>query len=117
MIRLTLQHPIESLEFHVEAAAPKRGSKQAAIGLRFIVAVAPSRDGQRAAPSCGPPTVAPAKGPATPRKVGALTSHRRPSASAEPPASGTTGASFQSRPTGCQGRRSQNKPSTRHTKT
>ena len=97
---------IESVEFLADGAARDRRFTKVAIGLRFIVAVAPSRDGQRAAPSRGPPTVAPAEGPATTRKVGASTSHRRPSASAEPPAPGTSGASFRSRPSGFQGRRS-----------
>ena len=71
-----------------------------ALSHRFIVAVAPSRDGQQASPSRGPPTVAPAIEPTTTRKVGASTPHRRPSASAEPSAPGTTGAPFQSRPSG-----------------
>ncbi len=97
---------IESLEILADGAARDRRFTQVAIGLRFIVAVAPSRDGPRAAPSRGPPTVAPAREPATTRKVGASTSHRRPSASAEPPAPGTSGASFRSRPSGFQGRRS-----------
>ncbi len=97
---------IESVEILADGAARDRRFTRVAIGLRFIVAVAPSRDGQRAAPSRGPPTVAPAKGPATTRKVGTSTSHRRPSASAEPPAPGTAGASFRSRPSGFQGRRS-----------
>lgn len=97
---------IESVEILADGAARDRRFTRVAIGLRFIVAVAPSRDGQRAAPSRGPPTVAPAQAPATTRKVGASTSHRRPSASAEPPAPGTAGASFRSRPSGFQGRRS-----------
>jgi hypothetical protein len=91
---------IESVEFLADGTARDRRFTRVAIGLRFIVAVAPSRDGQRAAPSRGPPTVAPAEGPATTRKVGAFTSHRRPSASAEPPAPGPAGASFSSRPSG-----------------
>lgn len=91
---------IESVEILAAGAARDRRLTRVTIGLRFIVAVAPSHDGQRAFPSPGPPTVAPAKGPATPRKVGAFTSHRRPSASAEPPAIGTTGAPFQCRPSG-----------------
>jgi hypothetical protein len=97
---------IESLEIRADGAARDRRFTEVAIGLRFIVAGAPARDGQRAAPGRGPPTVAPAEGPATTRKVGASTSHRRPSASAEPPAPGTPGASFRSRPSGFQGRRS-----------
>ena len=97
---------VESIEILCDGAARDRHFTRVAIGLRFIVAIAPSRDGQRAAPSRGPPTVAPAEGPATPRKVGASTSHRRPSAFAEPPAPGTNGASFRSRPSGFQGRRS-----------
>ena len=95
---------IESVEILADGAARDRRLTRVAIGLRFIVAVAPSPDGRRASPSHGPPTVAPAKGPATTRKVGTFTSHRRPSASAEPPAPGTTGASFRSRPSGGQGR-------------
>jgi hypothetical protein len=97
---------IESVELLAEGTARDRRFTRVALGLRFVVAVAPSRDGQRAAPSRGPPTVAPAESSATPRKVGASTSHRRPSASAEPPAPGTTGATFRSRPSGVQGRRS-----------
>jgi hypothetical protein len=54
----------------------------------LIVVDASTRDGRRAAPSRSPPTVAPAEGPATTRKVGSFTSHRRPSASTEPPAPG-----------------------------
>jgi len=95
---------IESVEILADGVARDRRFTRVAIGLRFIVPVAPSRDGQRAAPSRGPPTVAPAEGPATPRKVGASTSHRRPSAFAEPPAPGTAGASFRSRPSVVQGR-------------
>ena len=98
---------IESLEILADGATRDRRFTRVAIGLRFIVAVAPSRDGQRAAPSRSPPTVAPAKGPATTRKVGSYTSHRRPSASAEPPAPGTAGATFRNRPSRFQGRRSQ----------
>jgi hypothetical protein len=56
---------IESVEILAEGAARDRRFTRVAIGLRFIVAVAPSRDRQRAAPSPGPPTVAPAAGPAT----------------------------------------------------
>lgn len=108
---------IESVEFIADGLARDRRFTRVAIGLRFIVAVAPSRDGQRAAPSRGPPTVAPAEGPATPRKVGVSTSHRRPSAFAEPPAPGTTGASFRSRPSGVQGRRSQKQNASQPQKT
>lgn len=97
---------VESVEILADGYARDRRLTRVAIGLRFVVAVAPARDGQRAVPSHGPPTVAPAAGPATPRKVGAFTSHRRPSASAEPPAPGTSGASFRSRPSGVQGRSS-----------
>ncbi|MEO5959719.1 MAG: hypothetical protein ABIZ49_04165 [Opitutaceae bacterium] len=97
---------IESVEILADGSARDRRLTRVVIGLRFIVAVAPARDGQRAAPSPGPPTVAPAESPAATRKVGASTSHRRPSASAEPPAPGTNGASFRSRPSGFQGRRS-----------
>ena len=87
---------IESVEILADGAARDRRFTRVAIGLRFIVAVAPSHNGPRAAPSPNPVsrTVAPAEGPATPRKIGAFTSHRRPSASAEPPAPGTPGASF-----------------------
>ena len=95
---------VESVEILADGYARDRRLTRVAIGLRFVVAVAPARDGQRAVPSHGPPTVAPAAGPATPRKVGAFTSHRRPSAFAEPPAPGTSGASFRSRPSGVQGR-------------
>lgn len=94
---------VESVEILAEGAARDRRLTRVALGLRFVVA-APARDGQRAAPSRGPPTVAPPSGPATSRKVGPVTSHRRPSASAEPPAPGTSGASFRSRPSGVQGR-------------
>ena len=97
---------VESVEILADGYARDRRLTRVAIGLRFVVAVAPARDGQRAVPSHGPPTVAPAAGPATPRKVGAFTSHRRPSAFAEPPAPGTSGASFRSRPSGVQGRSS-----------
>lgn len=95
---------VESVEILADGYARDRRLTRVAIGLRFVVA--PARDGQRAVPSHGPPTVAPAAGPATPRKVGAFTSHRRPSAFAEPPAPGTSGASFRSRPSGVQGRSS-----------
>lgn len=95
---------VESVEILADGYARDRRLTRVAIGLRFVVA--PARDGQRAVPSHGPPTVAPAAGPATPRKVGAFTSHRRPSAFAEPPATGTSGASFRSRPSGVQGRSS-----------
>ncbi len=97
---------VESVEILADGYARDRRLTRVAIGLRFVVAVAPARDGQRAVPSHGPPTVAPAAGPATPRKVGAFTSHRRPSAFAEPPAPGTSGAPFRSRPSGVQGRSS-----------
>lgn len=106
---------IESVEILADGAARDRRFTRVAIGLRFIVAVAPSHDGQRAALSRGRPTVAPAQGPATTRKIGASTSHRRPSAFAEPPAPGTPGASFRSRPSGFQGRRS-HKPKPNHPK-
>ena len=95
---------VESVEILADGYARDRRLTRVAIGLRFVVA--PARDGQRAVPSHGPPTVAPAAGPATPRKVGAFTSHRRPFAFAEPPAPGTSGASFRSRPSGVQGRSS-----------
>ncbi len=97
---------IESVEILAEGAARDRRFTRVAIGLRFIVAVAPSRDGQRAAPSRVPPTVAPAEVPATTRKVGVSTPRRRPSAFAEPPAPGTAVTSFRPRPSGLQGRRS-----------
>ena len=95
---------IESVEILADGAARGRRFTRVALGLRFIVAVAPSRDGQRAAPSRGPPTVAPAEGPATTRKVGVSTPRRRPSAFAEPPAPGTAVTSFRPRPSGLQGR-------------
>jgi hypothetical protein len=95
---------VESLEILADGPARARRLTRVALGLRFVVAVTPSRDGPRAAPSRGPPTVAPAVGPATPRKVVPFTPLRRPSASAEPPAPGTSGASFRSRPSGVQGR-------------
>mgnify|MGYP000405522378 CR=1 FL=1 len=95
---------VESVEILADGYARDRRLTRVAIGLRFVVA--PARDGQRAVPSHGPPTVAPAAGPATPRKVGAFTSHRRPSAFAEPPAPGTAVTSFRPRPSGLQGRRS-----------
>ena len=95
---------VESVEILADGPAPARRLTRVAMGLRFVVAVAPSRDGQRAAPSRGPPTVAPAVGPATPRKAVPFTPLRRPSASAEPLAPGTSGASFRSRPSGVQGR-------------
>ena len=97
---------IESLEILADGAARDRRFNRVAIGLRFIVAVTPSRDGQRAAPSRGPPPVAPAESPATTRKVGTSTSRRRPSAFAEPPAPGTAVTSFRLRPSGFQGRHS-----------
>jgi hypothetical protein len=96
---------VESVEFLAEGTARDRRFTRVAIGLRFIVADASSRDGRRASPSHGPPTVAPAQGPATSRKVGAFTPHCRPSASAQPPSPGTDVASFRSRPSGVQGRR------------
>jgi hypothetical protein len=95
---------VESVEILADGYARDRRLTRVAIGLRFVVA--PARDGQRAVPSHGPPTVAPAAGLAMPRKVGAFTSHGRPSAFAEPPAPGTSGASFRSRPSGVQGRSS-----------
>ena len=108
-VALERQQPgviVESVEILADGYARDRRLTRVAIGLRFVVAVAPARDGQRAVPSHGPPTVAPAAGPATPRKVGAFTSHRRPSAFAEPPAPGTAVTSFRPRPSGLQGRRS-----------
>ena len=95
---------VESVEFLAEGTARDRRFTRVAIGLRFIAADASPRDGQRASPSHGPPPVAPAAGSATSRKIGAFTSPRRPSASAEPPAPGTPGASFQPRPSGFLGR-------------
>ena len=95
---------VESVEILADGHSRDRRLTRVAIGIRFVVA--PSRDGPRAVPSHGPPTVAPAAGPAMPRKVGAFTSRRRPSAFAEPTASGTSGASFRSRPSGVQGRSS-----------
>ena len=91
---------VESLEVLADGTARDRRITRVAIRLRFIVAVAPSRDGQRAAPSRSPPTVAPAQGPATPRTVGASAPRRRPSASAEPAATGTAVTSLRPRPSG-----------------
>lgn len=93
---------VESVEFHTNGGARERQFTKVAIGLRFTVADAPSSDGNRAAPSRGPLTVAPASGPATPRKIGPVLSLRRPSASAEPPAPGQASAPFRSDPPGPQ---------------
>lgn len=95
---------VEAVELLAEGTARDRRFTRVAIGLRFIVADAATRDGQRASPSSGPPTVAPAVGAATARKVGAFTPRRRPSASAGPPAPGTPGASFRPQPSGFLGR-------------
>jgi hypothetical protein len=95
---------VESVELLAEGTARDRRFTRVAIGLRFIVAVASAGDGQRAAPSRVPPTVAPAGSPATSRKAGLSTARRRPSAFAEPSASGTVGAAFRLRPSEAWGR-------------
>lgn len=91
---------VESVEFHTNGVARERRFTRVAIGLRFTIADAPSSDGNRATPSRGPLTVAPAEGSATSRKIGPVTSLRRPSASAEPPAPGQAAASFRPDPPG-----------------
>ena len=103
---------IESVEILADGIARDRRFTRVVIGLRFIVAVAPARDGQRAAPSRVPPTVAPAERPATTRKVGASTPRRRPSAFAEPPAPGTAVTSFRPQPSGFSGRAINNQTTT-----
>ena len=103
---------VDSVEFHTGGMARERRFTRVAIGLRFTVSDAPSSDGNRAAPSRGPPTVAPAEGPATTRKIGPVTSLRRPSASAEPPAPGQADASFRPDPPGPKAGASKTNPST-----
>ena len=93
---------VDSVEFDADGAARDRRFTRVAIGLRFTVADAPLSDAERAAPSRGPLTVAPAAGPATPRKIGPVPSLRRPSASAEPPAPGQASAPFRPDPPGPQ---------------
>jgi len=103
---------VDSVEFHADGAARARRFTRVAIGLRFIVADASFNDGNRAAPSRGPLTVAPAEGPATPRKIGPVPSLRRPSASAEPPAPGQASTPFRSDPPGPQAGMSPTNPPT-----
>ncbi len=91
---------VDSIEFRADGAARERRFTRVAIGLRFTVADAPLSDAERSAPSRGPLPVAPAAGPATPRKIGPVPSLRRPSASAEPPAPGQASAPFRSDPPG-----------------
>lgn len=93
---------VESVEILADGAARGRRFTRVAIGLRFTVADAPLSDAERAAPSRGPLPVAPASGPATPRKIGSVSPLRRPSASAEPPAPGQASAPFRSDPPGPQ---------------
>jgi hypothetical protein len=91
---------LDSLDFVANGAGRRRHFAQVALGLRFILAAAPIGDGERAAPSGGPLPVPPATEPPTTRKVGAVPSLRRPSASAEPPAPATVSAPFRSDPPG-----------------
>jgi len=91
---------VDSVEFHADGAARERRFTRVTIGLRFTVADAPLSDAERAVPSHGPLPVASAGSPATPRKIGPVSSLRRPSASAEPPAPGPASTPFRSDPPG-----------------
>lgn len=91
---------VESVEVCAEGAARNRRFTAVRLGLRFILADAPTGDAERAAPSRGPLPVAPAEGSAAPRKVGPGTPLHRPAASAEPPAAGPASASFRPDPPG-----------------
>jgi hypothetical protein len=71
--------------------ARRMGSRDACNRLE-VRRVAPSRKGRPAYPSRGLQTVAAAGGADHHWNVGAFTPHRRPPASAEPPATGTTAA-------------------------
>jgi hypothetical protein len=91
---------VENVEMRAVGAARSRRFVTVSLGLRFILAVAPIGDAERAAPSRGPLPVAPAEVPAPARKVGPVTALRRPDASAEPPAPGPASASFRPDPPG-----------------
>lgn len=91
---------VESLELRARGRQRERSFAEVRIGLRFIVAGAPVGDAERAAPSRGPLPVAPADSPAASRKLGPVTSLRRPDASAKPPAFGPASASFRPDPPG-----------------
>jgi hypothetical protein len=91
---------VESLDIAAEGARRHRRFTRLTIGLRFIVADAAISKAERSAPSRGPLPLAPGERPATPRKVGPVPSLRRPSASAEPPASGPASAPVRPDPPG-----------------
>ena len=90
----------DSLDIAAEGVGHQRRFTRIALGLRFILAVAPNGNAERAAPSRGPLPVASATVPATTRKVGPGPSLVRPSASAEPPAPGLSSAPFRPDPPG-----------------
>jgi len=91
---------VESLNIAAEGARRHRRFTRLIIGLRCIVADASISKAERSAPSLGPLPLAPGEGPAAPRKVGPVPSLRRPSASAEPPASGPASAPVRPDPPG-----------------
>jgi len=93
---------LDSIDLAAEGTGRRRHFTQVALGLRFILAAAPNGNAERAAPSRGPLSVAPAAVPATTRKVGRVPSHRRPSAFAGPPAPGPAGAPFRPDPPGAR---------------
>lgn len=102
---------VEAVELHADGVPRERRFSGVSIGLRFILADAPSGDAERAAPSRAPLPVAPAADPAMSRKIGPVPSLRRPSASAEPPAPGPASASFRPDPPGPSAGTSTNKTS------
>jgi hypothetical protein len=91
---------LEPVEIEATGPARERRFTRVVIGLRFIIADAPTSDAERVAPSRGPLPVAPAESPATPRKIVPVSLLRLPSASAEPPAPGQASAPFRSDPPG-----------------
>jgi len=102
---------VEAVELRADGAPRERRFSSVSIGLRFILADAPSGDAERAAPSRAPLPVAPAADPAMSRKIGPGPSLRRPSASAEPPAPGPASTSFRPDPPGSSAGTSTNKTS------
>jgi hypothetical protein len=102
---------VESVELRADGAPRERRFSGVSIGLRFILADAPSGDAEPAAPSRAPLPVAPATAPAPSRKIGPVPSLRRPSASAEPPAPGPASTPFRPDPPGPSAGISTNKTS------
>ena len=93
---------VESFEVLAIGPAHERRLTRVALTLRFLRAEASHGDASRSGPSPGPARVAPADRSAPPRKLGPVTSLRRPGASAEPPAPGPASASFRPDPPGSQ---------------